>query len=173
MKNVVFCDVTLRDSCLELRFRCNISPPSSGWKERISTRSHAPEDDILDRDWDLCLFNMKANCGRADNAECLRATSSRDDEITVNSLIADIAKAFGFVCCITGIALYFICMGCSYLTENAPMEFHSLLRISPFLYVDNVRTSQETWASKVCYRYRFTSFAFLLHILMGIVPVHY
>jgi hypothetical protein len=41
---------------------------------------------------------MRVNSGREDNAECLRETCIRDDEITVRTLIANIAKAFGFVC---------------------------------------------------------------------------
>jgi hypothetical protein len=56
---------------------------------------------------------------------------------------------------VTGRALLFICRWCSYLTGNTCLD--SLVRGGLyFLYVDDVRTSQETHASTVRYRDIFT-----------------
>jgi hypothetical protein len=62
---------------------------------------------------------------------------------------------------VTGIAIFLICRWLSYITGNTPTCSYCLLRDSfTSLYVDDVRTSQEThlWASKACC---WDSFTFL------------
>jgi hypothetical protein len=67
---------------------------------------------------------------------------------------------------VTAIALNFICICWSYLTGNTSLCLHGLLGlVLPFIYVDDVRTSQEARASTACY-----GDSFKLYMYMLIVP---
>jgi hypothetical protein len=101
-------------------------------------------------------YQKQKNCfWGAERGRIVRPTTSSPSvsPLSTQCGILNISQSYRPPRPVTEIALLFISRWYSYLTGNTPMGHHGLLRNSfTFLYLEDVRTSQETqlWASTTC-----------------------